>query len=212
LGQSVPSVETQVDGSPGDLDLLASPSQFPVTFTHTFQLKLSDISNEFDTLGFILQDDPILHRCFVKDIIPRSTASTYPRWRSQLIGCFILCIDDDIILDSTSTQTIFGHYLVDSSDCTTPPSISITFASDKTLLCRQYPDAEPAPIQLDQICHISSLTDTGEEVKYQARIDFDWIAYFDALVESPISNSVPIGDETIHKVSTSQFTRRQLMA
>jgi hypothetical protein len=52
----------------------------------------------------------------------------------------------------------------------------ITFVSDKTLLYCSDPDHEPAPIQLDQIRHISSLAETGEEVKYQAHIDFDWIS------------------------------------
>jgi hypothetical protein len=212
LGQAVPSPEVHDIGTPNDIDLMASPSQFPVTFTHQFRIKLSDISNEYDTLGFILQDDPILRRCFVKNVLPRSTASTYPRWRTQLIGCFILCIDDDIIVDSASAHAIFGRYLVDASDCSVPPSLSITFASDKSLLRRHDPDVEPAPIQLDQICHISSLADTGEEVKYQARIDFDWIAYFDDLVNCPTSCSLPIDDDAIHKVSTSQFTRRQLMS
>jgi hypothetical protein len=211
LGQTIPSADDREIGTPDDIDLMASSSQFPVTFTHEFRIKLSDISNEYDTLGFVLQDDPVLRRCFVKNVLPRSTASTYPRWRSQLIGCFILCIDDDIIMNSASAQAIFGRYLVDASDCTDSPTINITFASDKSLLRCSDPHLEPAPIQLDQICHISSLSDTGEETKYQARIDFDWIAYFDALVEAPTSNSLPISDESINKVSTSQFTRRQLM-
>jgi hypothetical protein len=212
LGHTVPPGDDQALGDPGDIDLMTSPSQFPTTFTHKFHLKLSDITNEFDTLGFVLQDDPLLHRCYVKDVLPRSTASTYPRWRSHLIGCFILCIDDEIVMDSSSAAAIFGRYLVDSSDSSDPPPICITFASDKTLLRRHDPDIEPAPIQLDQICHLSSLSDTGEEIKYQARIDFDWIAYFDALVETPVSNSRPIDDEVIRKVGTSQYTRRQLMA
>jgi hypothetical protein len=212
LGQAVHIRDDSDIGDPGDLDIMASPSQFPVTFQHTFQIRLSDISNEFDTLGFILQDDPILNRCYIKDILPRSTAATYPRWRSRLIGCFILCIDEDIIMDTESAYSIFGRYLVDSSGCTSPPSINITFASDKTILRRDTPDVEPAPIQLDQICHLSCITDTGEEVKYQARIDVDWITYFDDLVSSPSSNSSPIESDAIKKVSTSQFTRKQLMA
>jgi hypothetical protein len=111
-----------------------------------------------------------------------------------------------------SAIAIFGHSLADASDSTSPPSICIMFASDKSLLHRENPDIEPAPIQLDQICHISSLTDTGEEFKYQACIDFDWITYFDDLVSHPSSHSLPINDDAIRKVSSSQFTRRQLMA
>jgi hypothetical protein len=89
---------------------------------------------------------------------------------STLIG------NEEIIFDSASATVIFGCYLVDSSDCANPPMTRITFVSDKTLLYCSDPDHEPAPIQLDQIRHISSLAETGEEVKYQAHIDFDWIS------------------------------------
>jgi hypothetical protein len=39
-----------------------------------------------------------------------------------------------------------------------------------------------------------------------------WIEYFDNLVNSTEATPPPIVEDRIHKVSTSQFTRRQLMA
>lgn len=67
---------------------------------------------------------------------------------------------------------------------------------------------EPSLIQLDQICHISSIIETGEEIKYQARLDMDWIAYFNNFVHSSCSEDSLDGKNggSINKVSTSQFT------
>jgi hypothetical protein len=59
---------------------------------------------------------------------------------------------------------------------------------------------------------VSSIIETGEERKYQATIDMDWIRYFDDLVNSSTDKSLDSADGIINKVSTSQFTRRQLMA
>jgi hypothetical protein len=82
LGQTVPESPTDDTAMPMDLDLLTSPQLFPVTFTHKFLIKHSDIHAEFDTLGFILKDEVFLKRCYIADISPRSTAATYPRWRT----------------------------------------------------------------------------------------------------------------------------------
>jgi hypothetical protein len=102
----------------------------------------------------------------------------------------------------------------DASASVAPVLVSITFASDKALLRHQHDAIEQSPIQLDQICHISSLFETGEEIKYQARIDLDWNEYFDQLVDSfdPATFLAENSEDTISKVSTSQFTCRQLMA
>jgi hypothetical protein len=101
-----------------------------------------------------------------------------------LIGCFILGVGDDIIMDKSTADAALSRRLVDASTSDTPIMATITFASDKALLHSQDNDTEPSPIQLDQICHISSLIETGEEIKYQACLDMDWMEYFDKLVNS----------------------------
>jgi hypothetical protein len=185
-----------------------------VTFTHEFTVKPTDITSEFDTLGFIIKDDSQLQRCYVADILPRSTAATYPRWRSRLIGCYILSVGDDIIVDKQSADAALSRHLVDASSSSIRQYIvPIVFASDKGLLRQDATCTEPSPIQLDQICHISHIIETGEEFKYQATLDMDWIGYFDNLVNSShVSSPTMTNDAAIHKVGTSQFTRRQLMA
>jgi hypothetical protein len=87
LGQSTPqSLSSDDDTSaPEDIDILTSTDLFPVTFTHEFTIKESDIYAEYDTLGFILKEDPTLRRCYIADILPRSTAATFPRWRLKLV-------------------------------------------------------------------------------------------------------------------------------
>jgi hypothetical protein len=55
-------------------------------------------------LGFVMKEDEALRRCYIADIIIGSTASTFPCWRSKLIGAFILCIDDDIVGDLAETE------------------------------------------------------------------------------------------------------------
>jgi hypothetical protein len=213
LGQSTPMPQPDEHiSAPDDIDLLTSSELFPITFHHEFIIKPSDIYAEYDTLGFIINDDPQLRRCYITDILPRSTAASYPRWRVKLIGCFILCIGDDIITDKQSAEAALSRHLVDSSSTTEPYTVNITFASDKALLRDDHVDVEPSPIQLDQICHISTIIETGEEWKYQTTIDLDWVEYFDNLVYSVGAKAPSIEDEGINKVSTSQFTRRQLMA
>jgi hypothetical protein len=215
LGQStsLPSDDDEYIAAPDDIDILTSKDLFPVTFEHTFTVKATDIYEEFDTLGFIIKNDSQLHRCYIADIIPRSTAATYPHWRVKLIGCFVLCIGDDIVFDKQSADEALSRHLVDASATRSPHTVNIVFASDKALLRHDDSSGDPSPIQLDQICHISSLIETGEEIKYQARIDMDWVAYFDNLVNSSYSKELrDSSEEHINKVSTSQFTRRQLMA
>jgi hypothetical protein len=115
-------------------------------YTRILPIWTADIANKYDALGFVFQDDPIFHHCFVKNILPQLMPSTYLHW--QIVLCCILCIDDDIIFYSASAHAIFGQYLIESSDCTNPPSICITFASDKSLLHCSDPNIESAPIQL----------------------------------------------------------------
>jgi Integrase core domain. len=77
LGHSVPPADEDHITAPANLDLLSCSDRFPVTFSHKFQIKSSDIMHEFDTLGFILKDDPSLNCCFITNIIPQSTAAQY---------------------------------------------------------------------------------------------------------------------------------------
>jgi hypothetical protein len=177
-------------------------------------MKPSDISAEFDMLGFIIKDDPQLlqRRCYVADILPRSTAVSYLRWRVKLIGCFILCVGNDIITDKQSADAALSHHLVDASLTSDPFTVDIVFASDKTLLCNDDIEIEPLPIQLDHICHISPTIETGEELKYQTTIDMNWMTYFNDLVNLAANHRSTPAPDVIHKVSTSQFTGKQLMA
>jgi hypothetical protein len=175
LGHSVPNTDEHPIGTPGDLDLLSSSDLFPITFTHRFHIKASDITNENDTLGFILKDEPTLQRCFIADITPRSTAATYPRWRSTLIGAFILAVDDDIVFSLDDTTSALSRALVDST-ASSSHCVNITFAHDRALI-RSHLDPDPgitSPIQMDQICHISRVFETGEEIIYQPRLDIEW--------------------------------------
>jgi hypothetical protein len=124
----------------------------------------------------------------------------------------MLSVGDDIIIDKQSAEAALSRHLVDASSASSSYTLSIVFASDQGLRRKEDIDVEPSPIQLDQICHISTIIETGEEWKYQTTIDLDWIEYFDNLVNSTEATPPPIVEDRIHKVSTSQFTRRQLMA
>lgn len=57
-GHSLPTVEYDDIMTPANLDLLSSPEQFPITFLHPFTVKVTDITHEYDTLGFILRKIP----------------------------------------------------------------------------------------------------------------------------------------------------------
>jgi hypothetical protein len=225
LGHSIPDLDEHPIGTPDDIDLLSSPDLFPITFTHRFCVKHQDITNEFDTLGFILKEDTQLQRCFISDIKARSTAATYSRWRSTLIGAFILAVDDDIVFGYHDTTAALSRVLVDSSSSTTPTHVTITFAHDRNLICNHL-DPDPgiaSPIQLDQICHISQIFETGEEIVYQPRLNMEWFQYFENLTNDLAcddgstaiqyiseASSDDKSHPSIQKTSTTQFTRRQL--
>jgi hypothetical protein len=65
LGQSTPSSSTNEEylSAPDDIDILTSNELFPVTFIHNITVKSTDISAEFNTLGFILWDENIHFHC-----------------------------------------------------------------------------------------------------------------------------------------------------
>jgi hypothetical protein len=209
LGHSVPVIPVDEVTKPDDIDLLSSPTLFPVTFMHRFIIKYSDIANEHDTLGFILKLDVDTNRCYIRDITPGSTAATFPRWCTRLIGCFILSIGDDLVFDVISAETILSHYLVDLNAASLPLALDIMFASDKSLLQAANPIDDPSPIQLDQICHLSSILETGEELKYQARIDINWFLYFDDLVNKSSTNTISSEDSRINQLTTSCLSTRK---
>jgi hypothetical protein len=207
LGHSLPA-DKDVISTPDDLDLLACLDRFPVTFNHRFQIKLTDIANEYDTLGFILKEDSSLQRCFVADIQPWSTAcSQFTRWRSRLICMIILAVGDTIVSTKPETEAALSRYLVDLANSSDPIYVSITFAHDRALIQADLNPEDPSPIQMDQIYHISQIYKTGEEIQYQPRLDTAWFQYFDNLVNQ-LSESA---DEYVQKTTSSQFTRKQLM-
>jgi len=84
----------------------------------------------------------------------------------------------------------------------------IVFAHDQKLLKQNHVDSNMTPIQLDQICHISTIFETGEDIKYHAQIDEKWCEYFHNLC----SNLPSFDEKSIRNVSTSQFTRKQLLS
>jgi hypothetical protein len=94
-----------------------------VTFAHEFTVKYTDIENEFDTLGFILRDESQLGCCYIADILPRSMAATYPRWFFKLIGCFMLCVGDDIVSTKQSAETALSRHLVDALSPSQPHKV-----------------------------------------------------------------------------------------
>jgi Reverse transcriptase (RNA-dependent DNA polymerase). len=106
------------------------------------------------------------------------------------------------------TEAGLSRCLVDASSSHSPTSVTITFAHDRSLIRENIlPDMAPSPIQLDQICHLSQIYETGEEIKYQPHLDATWFEYFENLVNQ-LSD---VDDEYIRKTSTSQFTRSQLV-
>jgi Integrase core domain. len=203
LGHSLPVVDDEDIGTPDNLDILSCPDRFPITFSHTLTMNMI-------LLVLFLRSDPMLQRCFISDILPRSTASQYPSWRTRLIGAFILAVDDDIVLTKSDTEAALSRCLVDYSHSHDHTTVSITFAHDRSLIRdRIDPDRMyPSPIQLDQICHLSQIYETGEEFKYQPHLDVEWVQYFDNLMTTMPSDP----HDAIHKTSTSQFTRKQLMS
>jgi hypothetical protein len=171
-------------------------------------VRQTDISNEYDTLGFIMKDDPTLRRCFISNILPRSTAAQYPHWRTQLIGAFILTIDDVAVFTKDDTEAALSRCLTDCASSTTAINVVITFANDRSMLRPVLdPDSQPSPIQLDQICHIAQIYETGEETKYQPTLDTAWFQYFKNLLTHANDDNINQDTPSIHKTSTSQFTR-----
>jgi hypothetical protein len=57
---------------------------------------------------------------------------------------------------------------------------------------------------------LSSLIETGEELKYQARIDIDWLLYFDDLVNQA-HQQIDTEDARINKLSSPKLTRKYIM-
>jgi Reverse transcriptase (RNA-dependent DNA polymerase). len=176
-------------------------------------------------LGFIMKEDTTLRRCYISSITSKSTAATYQRWFSTLIGAFILAVDDVIVFGLDDTNAALSRALVDSSTTSDPTFVTITFAHDRAIT-RPNHDPDPdvtSPIQMDQICHVSQIYETGEAIKYQPRLDIEWFKYFEDLTKDVVcddgSTEIRLVSENIshtktfeslHKTSTSQFTRRHL--
>ena len=113
-------------------------------------------------------------------------------------------------MTKSDTEAALSQCLVDYVDSHGDVDVKITFAHDRSLI-RDHIDpnrTHPSPIQLDQICHLSQIYETGEEFKYQPHLDIEWVQYFNNLLAK-------MSDELIHpsinKTSTSQFTRKQLL-
>ena len=111
-------------------------------------------------------------------------------------------------MHKSDMEAALSWCLVDYNHAHGDVTVAITFAHDRSLI-RDHLDPErsyPSPIQLDQICHLSQIYETGEEFKYQPRIE--WVQYFNNLLAKMSAETIP---PSIHKMSTSQFTRKQLM-
>jgi len=66
--------------------------------------------------------------------------------------------------------------------------------------------------ELDQICHIAQIYETGEETKYQPTIDAAWFQYFKNLLTHAHDDHIDENALSIHKTSMSQFTCQQLQS
>jgi hypothetical protein len=54
LGHALEKDDSEI-GVPADLDIFGSEALFPVTFSYLFRVLPSDITNEYDTLGFLVK-------------------------------------------------------------------------------------------------------------------------------------------------------------
>jgi hypothetical protein len=177
--------------------MFGSDILFPVTFTHTFRVLSTDITNENDTLGFITL--PTNHgMCpYISDIVSRSTASQFPRWRSVLIGAFILSVDGVPVYTKNEVDAALSAVLVNSSDHQ-HLLVKITFAIDKDLRKNVMTSMTNSALQSDQICHIAALLapthdvpnahdiqDTGESIDDLPILQDSFVDYLDDLLTQP---------------------------
>jgi hypothetical protein len=116
-------------------------------------------------------------------------------------------VDDVIVSSRSDTETALSRCLVDAANSSSPVSVHITFAHDWTLIRNDLNPADPSPIHMDQIYHVSQIYETGEEIQYQPRLDTAWFRYFDNLV----NQLSELADDFIQKTTSSQFTRKQLI-
>jgi hypothetical protein len=140
-----------------------------------------------------------------------------------LIGAFILSVNDDIVFNIDDTEAALSWCLVDNQIWSSPHVINITFTHDWSIIHNDLDPkvSVPPPIQMDQICHVSKVFKTGEEIKYQSHLDAEWYKYFKELTNGSSQNDCTLIQyladplnvegpmETIRKTSITQFTQCQ---
>lgn len=224
LGHVSPA-DTEEIATPSDLDIFCSDTLFPVTFSHTFRVLPSDITDENDTLGFILSTPHDHSRPHITDIISRSTASQFPKWHMTLIGAFILQVNGIIVTNKHDVESALSPILVDASG-NRDFTVSITFAVDKSYCRESLHSMTNSALQADQLCRIaavvlptskasspsSDVLDSGEHLDYLPVLDDFFVEHLDDLLSSPSLLSHVSGPSIQQLLSTApRLTRRILL-
>lgn len=221
LGHSVPADLNEVT-APQHVDIFCSDQLFPVTISHVFHVLTTDIANEYDTLGFVTTSLDDTSRPYISDIIPKSTASQFPRWRSTLIGAFILSVDGVPVYSQDDVSAALSAQLVSASG-QNDVDVNITFAIDKNLRKNVMSSMTHSALQADQICRIASVLsppapsnvhdihDSGEYVADLPILDDLFVDYLDDLLSSPslVAQPPPVIRKLISQ--PTRLTRRLLL-
>jgi hypothetical protein len=158
LGHNV-SIDDDEVAVPDDIDIFCSSDLFPVTFSHDFRILPSDITNENDKLGFIMKsENNDQYRPYISTIVPRSTASQFPRWRSRLIGAFILSVaNDPVVMKMDVDAALSAALLLVRSSGGADAMITIRFAVDKSFHRETMHSMTNSTLQSDQLCRIAAV-------------------------------------------------------
>jgi hypothetical protein len=197
LGHNV-SIDDDELAVPDTIDIFCSSDLFPVTFTHTVRIMPSDITNENDTLGFIMNSENTQYRPYISTIVPHSTASQFPRWRSRLIGAFILSVNTVPVLSKPDIDAALSAALVQSSGGE-DAMITIRFAVDKSFHRETMHSMTHSALQSDQLCRIAAVMmpkkppyrphldiyDSGERVDDLPALDDAFAAHLDDIISAP---------------------------
>jgi len=155
LGHATFDDESEI-GTPADLDIFSSSVLFPVTFTHTFRVLPSDITNENDTMGFLLQPIEGGMRPYIMGIMPQSTASQFPCWHTTLIGAYILSVHGTPVTSMSEVTAALSSILVDAS-AVDNHTVTISFMIDSNYRQDSLHTMTNSALQADQICWVATV-------------------------------------------------------
>ena len=128
------------------IDILHHHDEFPSVFRHVFELPSSL------PIGLSIREDVPTGRGYVSDILPKSLASKIPRWRTAIIGSFIVQIGSTLVF----TPAEIEEALVLAYDVAT--SFSVWFSSDiEDPVPPEEASTLPPKLSTDQLRHVHSL-------------------------------------------------------